>query len=61
MASHVVVVDTTARTARIKTTPGKHLTEVLSEACAKFNLNPDNYTLKWVAPCELPLYATELY
>lgn len=47
MASHVVVVDTTARTARIKTTPGKHLTEVLSEACAKFNLNPDNYTLKF--------------
>lgn len=46
MASHVVVVDTSARTARIKTTPGKHLTEVLSEACAKFNLNPDNYTLK---------------
>ncbi|KAK7727707.1 hypothetical protein SLS57_002749 [Botryosphaeria dothidea] len=47
MASHVVVVDTSARTARIKTTPGKHLTEVLSEACAKFNLNPDNYTLKF--------------
>lgn len=38
--------DTAARTARIKTTPAKHLTEVLSEACAKFNLNPDNFTLK---------------
>ncbi|EKG14997.1 UBX domain-containing protein [Macrophomina phaseolina MS6] len=47
MASHVVVVDTSARTARIKTTPGKHLTEVLAEACAKFSLNPDNYTLKF--------------
>ncbi|KAK0659245.1 Tether containing UBX domain for GLUT4 [Lasiodiplodia hormozganensis] len=47
MASHVVVVDTAARTARIKTTPAKHLTEVLSEACAKFNLNPDNFTLKY--------------
>ncbi|KAL1616379.1 hypothetical protein SLS54_008475 [Diplodia seriata] len=55
MASHVVVVDTAARTARIKTTPTKHLTEVLSEACAKLSLNPDNFTLKYL-PRKLPFH-----
>lgn len=59
MASHVVVVNTTARTAHIKTTPGKYLTEVLSEACAKFNVNPDNYALKWV-PRATPPHHKEL-
>lgn len=47
MASHVIVVHTTARTAKINTTPGKHLSDIRDEACQKFNVNPDQYTLKY--------------
>ncbi|KAJ9645380.1 hypothetical protein H2199_003388 [Coniosporium tulheliwenetii] len=46
MASHVVVVDATARRTTIKTTPGKYLSDVLNEACAKLGVKADQYTLK---------------
>ena len=46
MASHVVVIDVSARRHIIKTTPSKHLSDVLHEGCAKFGLNPNQYGLK---------------
>ncbi|KIX00351.1 uncharacterized protein Z518_10490 [Rhinocladiella mackenziei CBS 650.93] len=46
MASHVVVIDSTARRSMIKTTPNKNLSEVLEEACGKLGLNPAQYGLK---------------
>lgn len=46
MASHVVVIDATARRTTIKTTPGKHLSEVLEEACGKLGINAVQYGLK---------------
>ncbi|EEH10609.1 conserved hypothetical protein [Histoplasma capsulatum G186AR] len=46
MASHVVVIDSTARKATVKVTPTKHLTEVLSEACSKLGLDARQYGLK---------------
>jgi tether containing UBX domain for GLUT4 len=46
MASHVVVIDTTFRRATIKVTPGKYMSDVLEEACAKLNLKASNYGLK---------------
>jgi tether containing UBX domain for GLUT4 len=46
MASHVVVIDSTARRAQVKTTPNKTLSEVLEEACTKLNLTASNYGLK---------------
>ena len=48
MASHVVVVHSTARTARINTTATMFLTEVRDEACRKFNLRPEQFTMKCV-------------
>src|SRR3989440_9916428 len=48
MASHVVVIDSTARRITVKTTPGKYLSDVLNEACAKLGLNPSLYGLKYV-------------
>jgi tether containing UBX domain for GLUT4 len=48
MASHVVVIDATARRTQIKTTPGKHLSEVLEEACAKLGINAAQYGLRYV-------------
>jgi len=48
MASHVVVIAASARRHTVKTTPGKYLTEVLQEACQKFGLDSDQYSLKWV-------------
>jgi tether containing UBX domain for GLUT4 len=48
MASHLVIVHPSARTAKINTTPGKYLTDVRDEACLKFNLKPEQYTLKYV-------------
>ncbi|KAF7160596.1 hypothetical protein CNMCM5623_006217 [Aspergillus felis] len=47
MSSHVVVLDSTARRATIKTTPGKHMTDILQEACAKLGLNASQYGLKY--------------
>ncbi|KIV78158.1 hypothetical protein PV11_09904 [Exophiala sideris] len=46
MASHVVVIDTTARRTTIKTTPNKPLSEVLEEACGKLGVNAAQYGLK---------------
>ncbi|KAL5342590.1 GLUT4 regulating protein TUG-domain-containing protein [Aspergillus crustosus] len=46
MSSHVVVLDSTARRATVKTTPGKYLADVLQEACRKLGLNADQYGLK---------------
>lgn len=44
--SHVVVTNSFAKTFRIPTTPTKYLTEVRDEACQKFVLGKDQYTLK---------------
>jgi len=46
MASHVVVIDTSFRRTQIKVTPGKYVSDILEEACAKFSLNANNYGLK---------------
>jgi tether containing UBX domain for GLUT4 len=45
--SHVVVVNSFARTVRIPTTPGKDLNTVKNEACQKFGLDQDQYALKY--------------
>lgn len=46
MASHVVVIDASFRRAQIKVTPGKYVSDILEEACAKFGLKASNYGLK---------------
>ncbi|KAH8428709.1 putative UBX domain protein [Aspergillus melleus] len=46
MSSHVVVLDSTARRATIKTTPGKHLTDILQEGCKKLGVDASQYGLK---------------
>ncbi|GAM40447.1 hypothetical protein EIK77_006851 [Talaromyces pinophilus] len=46
MSSHVVVIDSTARRATIKTNPSKPLADVLQEACGKLGLNASQYGLK---------------
>lgn len=46
MSAHVVVIDATARRATIKTTPAKHLTDILQEACSKLGYNASQYSLK---------------
>ncbi|KAL4733010.1 GLUT4 regulating protein TUG-domain-containing protein [Aspergillus similis] len=46
MSSHVVVLDSTARRATIKTTPGKYLTDILQDACKKLGLDASQYGLK---------------
>ncbi|KAB2100839.1 hypothetical protein AG0111_0g10810 [Alternaria gaisen] len=45
--SHVVVFNSYARTFKIPTTPTKYLTEVRDEACQKFGVNKDQFTLKY--------------
>ena len=47
MASHVVVLDSSARRAVIKTTPAKHLADVLQEACIKLGLDASRHGLKY--------------
>ncbi|KAE8394579.1 GLUT4 regulating protein TUG-domain-containing protein [Aspergillus alliaceus] len=47
MSSHVVVLDSTARRATIKTTPGKHLTDILQEACKKLGVDANQHGLKY--------------
>jgi len=44
--SHVLVFNSYAKTVKVPTTPVKYLTEVLDEACQKFGVNKDNFTLK---------------
>jgi len=46
MSAHVVVIDSVARRHTIKTTPTKHLTDVVQEVCEKLKLNPSQYGLK---------------
>jgi tether containing UBX domain for GLUT4 len=46
MASHVVVIDSAARRATVKTTPNKYLSDVLEEACSKLGLSTSQYGLK---------------
>jgi tether containing UBX domain for GLUT4 len=46
MASHVVIIDSAARRTPIKTSPNKHLSEVLEEACSKLGLNAAQHGLK---------------
>lgn len=46
MASNLVVLDSSARRAVVKTTPTKHLSDVLQEACLKLRLDPSRYGLK---------------
>lgn len=47
MSAHVVVIDATARRATIKTTPAKHLADVLQEACSKLGYSASQYGLKY--------------
>ena len=47
MSSHVVVLDSSARRAVIKTNPSKYLTDVLQEACVKLALDPTRHGLKY--------------
>jgi tether containing UBX domain for GLUT4 len=47
MASHVVVIDTTARRATVKVTPQTYLNDVLGEACKKLGLRAELYGLKY--------------
>ncbi len=44
--SHVVVTNSFAKTFKIATTPTKYLTEVRDEACQKFGVSKDQFTLK---------------
>lgn len=49
MATNVVVIDSTARRATVKTTPGLYLSDVLQQACEKLNVpsaNIGQYGLK---------------
>lgn len=46
MAAHVVVIDSTARRATVKTTPGTYLSDVLSEACTKLGADASQSGLK---------------
>ncbi|KAJ5812174.1 hypothetical protein N7474_008475 [Penicillium riverlandense] len=46
MSAHVVVIDATARRATIKTSPAKHLSDILQEACSKLGHNSNQYGLK---------------
>ncbi|KAF1920039.1 GLUT4 regulating protein TUG-domain-containing protein [Ampelomyces quisqualis] len=45
--SHVVVFNSYAKTVRVLTTPVTYLTEVRDEACQKFGVSKDQFTLKY--------------
>jgi tether containing UBX domain for GLUT4 len=47
MSAHVVVIDSTARRAVVKTTPSKPLTDVLQEASIKLGFDPNHHGLKY--------------
>lgn len=47
MSSHVVVLDTSARRATIKTSPATYLSEVLQQACTKLSLDASHYGLRY--------------
>ena len=47
MATNVVVIDSKARRATVRTTPATYLSDVLSEACSKLGgLDQSQYGLK---------------
>ncbi|PBP22893.1 hypothetical protein BUE80_DR006280, partial [Diplocarpon rosae] len=46
MATNVTVVDSAFRRANIKVGPGTYMTDVLEQACKKFNFEPSKYGLK---------------
>ncbi|KAI9668244.1 MAG: hypothetical protein M1821_001064 [Bathelium mastoideum] len=46
MASHVFVIDSSARRTQIKTSPGTYLREVLEQACKSKGFDADQYELK---------------
>lgn len=46
MATQVTVVAPDVRTAKVKVTPSTLMFDVLGEACKKFNLESDKWTLK---------------
>ncbi|KAF2156879.1 hypothetical protein K461DRAFT_272971 [Myriangium duriaei CBS 260.36] len=45
MASHVFVIDSSARRQQVKTSPGTYLRDVLEEACKKFGKDPEQFVL----------------
>ncbi|KAL2271156.1 hypothetical protein VTJ83DRAFT_527 [Remersonia thermophila] len=47
MSTHVEVVASDLRRAKVKVTPGTYMVDVLGEACKKLNLNSDKYELKY--------------
>ena len=47
MASHVVVIDSSARRATVKVTPQTYLSDVLAQACSKLGLRSELYGLKY--------------
>jgi tether containing UBX domain for GLUT4 len=53
--SHVIVFNSYAKSVRIPTTPVKYLTDVRDEACKKFGVNKDQFTLKLVTNTPLPI------
>jgi tether containing UBX domain for GLUT4 len=46
MSSHVVVLDAAFKRIQVKVTPATPLRSVLEQACAKFNVDPDQHMLK---------------
>jgi tether containing UBX domain for GLUT4 len=48
MASHVVVIDTSARRATVKVTPQTYMSDVAAQACSKLGLKSELYGLKYV-------------
>jgi hypothetical protein len=47
MASHVVILHSSARRITIKTLPGTYLSEVLEQACTKLGLDASQYGLRY--------------
>lgn len=54
MASHVVVTSSTARSTKVKVTPGTYMSDVLDQACKSLKVEPGNYLLKSVHALEYP-------
>ncbi|KAF1984570.1 hypothetical protein K402DRAFT_422780 [Aulographum hederae CBS 113979] len=47
MASYVTIIDTSFRRNKVSTSPGTYMSDVLDQACKKFNHNPAQYSLKY--------------
>lgn len=50
MSTHVEVIATDLRRAKVKVTPGTYMVDVLREACQKLNISSDKYLLKYGPP-----------